>query len=170
MATTMASLWPEAIRPGIQSPKMLLDIQAKALNEQTRGYLTGAVTQVAISSGAMEFTELKFAFVAPAIGYDYPVLTILHEKDLPYPLIVLAEEFENPNTENLRRLTLLEGRIKFKDIREDPACARTDEGLLKILKHIFSSSRVVAIAQSLIARVEEEAKREDAGSEKLGEV
>jgi hypothetical protein len=164
MATTMASLWPAAIRPGIQSPKMLLDIQGKALFEQTRGYLSGAVSQEAISSGSLEFTELKFALVAPAIGYDYPVLSILHETDLPYPLVVLAEEFENPNSENLRRLALLEGRIKLKGIRDDPGCARTDEELLEILRQIFSSSRVVAIAQSLIARVEEEAKEEDGGS------
>jgi hypothetical protein len=70
-------------------------------------------------------------------------------------------EYEDPNSGNLRRSAFLEGRIKFKDIREDPGCARTDEELLQILKNVFSSSRVVAIAQSLISRVEEEAKEEE---------
>lgn len=148
------------IRPGVQSPKTLLNVQAKALFEQTRGFLTGTVSQESINSGTLDFTELKFTLVATAIGYDYPVLTILHEKDLPYPLVVFAEEFENPNVGNLRRPAILGGKIKFSEIKEDPTCARTDEGLLKILKQVFSSSRVVAIAQSLIARVQEEARDE----------
>src|SRR5580692_10676298 len=100
MATTTASLWPELIRPGVQSPKMLLDIQAKALNEQTRGFLTGAVNQESISAGARVFTELKFAIAAPSLGYDFPILTIFHEKNLPYPLLVNAEEIR-PKTESL---------------------------------------------------------------------
>jgi hypothetical protein len=159
MATTTASLWPEVIRPGVQSPKILLNVQAKALSEQTRGFLTGKVSQESIDSGAMKFTELKFTLVAPAIGYDYPVLTILHEKDLSYPLLVQAEEL-NPDSE-MRRRFLLEGQIKFKDLGEEAAgCARTDQALMKLLQIIFSSSRVVAIAQSLISRVEEEAKEE----------
>jgi hypothetical protein len=164
MATSITSMWPELIRPGVQSPKMLLDIQGKALFEQTRGYLTGAVSQEAIGSPPVEFTELRFAIVAQAIGYDYPVLTILHEKGLPYPLVVLAEEFENPNNGNLRSEALLEGRVKLKDIKEDPACVRTDEGLMKVLRQIFSSPRIVAIAQSLISRVEEENKDKDASA------
>jgi len=165
MATTMASLWPEVIRPGIQSPKILLDIQGKALNEQTRGFLTGAVTQEAISSGSSVFTELKFAIIAPALGYDYPVLTVLHAKDLAYPLLVQAEEFK-PGCDAARQ-NLLQGKMKFDQVAEiGEFFVKTDEGLHKILGKIFSSSRVVAVAQSLIARVKEETKEEAGGEDK----
>jgi hypothetical protein len=116
MVATVASLWPEVIRPGVQSPKNLLEIQAHASLEQTRGYLSGLVQQTVPNRSPKMFIELKFSLYAQPIGYDYPILSILHEQELMYPALVTAELFKPECDRN--RQDVLDGNLNLPDLQD----------------------------------------------------
>src|SRR5947199_261917 len=87
------SLWPALIKPGILSPHQILQAQAAALVEQTAGILSGVLAMKAYQTGDTRFSLITFDLHSAALKYSYRLLSVLHQQDLPYPLIVDADIF-----------------------------------------------------------------------------
>jgi hypothetical protein len=153
MSQDPSSLWPSGIRAKIQSPKALLKIQAEALARQTEGVLNGDVRQ---KEGQEDRTAFSFDIVVPALdNYRHPILNVAYRKELPYPCVVQAEFFRSSNAYDL---FMNQGML----LRASDNVAENDDEFLSILSIVLQSPQVVSVAQSLIARAEED--QDDSGA------
>lgn len=144
MSDDVTSLWSSEIRPEIQSPVSILRTQARALQRQTGGVLTGDIGSKVMDENKV---VLSFDIVVPALEqYRQRILNVGHTKDLPYPCIIDAELFRGDNN---AYTNFLESGQVYTGVRN---AAKNDAEFLDIIGNVLRSSHVVSVAQSLIAR------------------
>lgn len=157
------NLWPNTIRAGILSPEAILRNQGTALSEQTAGLLEGRVITEECGTGKKAYTLIHFELFAPAIGYSNRILTLYHDEGLVYPAVMEAPEMPYAQVlHNLRGET-----AKATAVVPYPKGNRidSDAALYKVLAEVFASPRVVAVAQSMIARASEAVGGNGVGTE-----
>jgi hypothetical protein len=98
MPSSVNSLWPEQIKPGILSPRQILSTQASALSGMTKGVLVGELTE---SKREDELVVLTLDMYAPLIDYRHRVLTASHSSVLPYPVLLDAAVFRPKGIQNI---------------------------------------------------------------------
>jgi len=148
MSQEFISLWSNQIRPKILTPRAILRAQAEALAKQTGGLLLAEIKDNQRENGMV---ELDFSFVVPALGgYRHWILTVGDKTDLPYPSMVDAQIFRGSGSQpNLQHA--LEKRVFI-------ACeyrANSDDEFIELVSQVLTSSSVLSVAQSLIARASE---------------
>jgi hypothetical protein len=149
MSSPIPNLWSPLIRPKVLSPRTILRAQALELPKMTGGLLEADIVESQVTKeGAEEVrTVLSFDIVAPSLNYRHRILSLAYEKDMPYPVFVEAEALGFRSSIFLRAFlnaSLAPGeRINRAD---------SDEALVLLLKKVFTSSEVLGITQSIIAR------------------
>ena len=149
MSRDLTSLWSDQIRPKILSPRAILKAQAEALAQQTGGLLLAEIKENQLDNGMV---KLDFSIVAPALeGYRHRVLTVAHQMDLPYPSVVDSQIFRHlhPDSRESLQRALETGKLPLA-YRAD-----SDEEFIQFVQQILTSSSVLSVAQSLIARASE---------------
>jgi len=132
MVQNIESLWSPDIKATAMTPLTILKGQAGALALQTDGVLLAEITREQIENGRI---SLSFDLVAPALrGSRHRIMKVIHDKDLPYPADVDAEVFDD---------------IAY-------ATASSDHEFTRLVKKVLNSSPVLSVAQSLVARANEE--------------
>jgi hypothetical protein len=138
------SLWPPDIKPTTQSPFAILDLQARALTQQTEGVLAGDLRVAKDDQGR---TTLYLDMVVPALGgYRQEVLTATHKTEQVYPVRVDAACFRW-----IAVLATVPGLSGKKPENE----AASDEEFRRVVEKVLHSDEVKSVAQSLIARSNE---------------
>lgn len=126
MNSTKPSLWPSDIQPTIESPREILEGQARVLRDLTRGILTAEVR--VIHDDSEKRLTLCLDMIGPGRGSRHRLLTASHAIDRTYPCIVQAEsELSDP-------------------------LANSEGELRGLIAQALQSSDVKALASSLIAR------------------
>jgi hypothetical protein len=138
------SLWPPDIKADVQSPRTILDLQAKALSRQTNEVLLGEVQTSYDKEKGTVFVSLDI--VVPALnGLRRRLLTASHRTDMIYPVKVEAACFAD-------------GRLEvdeFGRLRAPRNEAASDNDFRDLLAKVLRSDEVKAIAVSLVARANE---------------
>jgi hypothetical protein len=121
------SLWSPEIKPGILSPRDILDMQAVALREQTGGTLNADVRTAQDQSEDASY--VIFDVVAPTLGSArHRILTARYFAERIYPCHVDAD--------GLRAAEV----------------ANSDEEFRELVRQVLNSGEVKALCQSLISR------------------
>jgi hypothetical protein len=150
---TVPSLWSAEIRPGIQSPWAVLNAQAEALEKQTNGILVGFLGREELGG---QKVRLWLDIVVPELN-DY------HHR-------VLVANYSEENLENLYPVELDAEVLRRNKQLSSPYSANSEKELNEVVAQVLTSERVVAAAQSLIAKVtdarikKEQAAKKVAGS------
>jgi len=152
MSQSTASLWPESIRADVETPYAILRTQAATLHALTSGVLEGTVEATRLDSPDI---SLRLSVHAPALNYKHLILSVKHQKTLPYPATVRAECFE-------------EGGSRFDFTEGTSRSARNPESLKSIVRDVLRSPEVEGVLVSLIARSNDPSEPEYAGSEEEG--
>lgn len=158
MTASTQSLWSEQIVAQTQTPTMILHGQAEALTKQTQSVLVGEI----VMRRQQQDTETSFRILAldirvPALNdYRHRLLMLVHEEDMPYPVALRLSGHLPSNLAYLLSPTI-ELVDEFGPHGEipNPDLAENDKQLIKLLQHALTSSKVISIAQSLIARANE---------------
>jgi len=144
MAQVIDSLWSPTIRPTILSPFAILDLQARALTQQTNGILVGDV-KVAHDEDK-KTTYLHLDLIVPALNYRQRALTAEHAADMIYPVRIDAAYFRRGLFRPIAALpAIFEGRKLETD-------AASDEEFRHLVEKVLKSDEVTSLALSLIAR------------------
>jgi len=155
MSDRIINLWSKAIKKDVLSPKVILNMQARAIESLTGGILQGEVRENEEAEGRV---TLSFFLVVPALrDYRHQIVKIAHRKDLPYPAVVQAEIFSGLT--NLFRSFVIKGELPATKNQ-----ANNDEELLEIVGAVLKSAQVTSVAQSLIARANEVLEGNDGAS------
>ena len=155
MSERITSFWPDEIRPELLSPRAILKAQAEALANQTGGVLLAEIKSTQTDSGIV---ELNFDIVVPALnGYRHRILTVAHDKDLPYPAMIDAETFRPGSLRHLQ-FFLERGELSsgLSQSRAD-----SDTEFIDLVKMVLRSTSVLSAAQSLIVRASEALSEDD---------
>jgi len=130
MSQRMDSLWSPDIKPGLLSPRDILELQAMALREQSGGTLTAEIRLV--HDKAEGAIYLVFDIVAPSLGSDrHRVLTVRYFAERMYPCHLDAEGLDSNEA------------------------AYSDEEFKELVRRALHSGAVKSLALSLIARAKE---------------
>ncbi len=135
MADTIPSLWPESIKQTVLTPLAILRTQANALRQVTKGVLEGEVSSVE----AENQVEHQLDVIAPALDYRHRILSVRHEREMPYPARVRSEVLDPLG----------------KEVWDDDA-------LIGLLAEVLATDLVKAVILSLIARSNEQRNPSDA--------
>jgi hypothetical protein len=167
MAENSESMWPEEIRPSVQSPYSILATQADALTKQTGGVLVGKVT-----GGGTEnnLVLLSLSMVVPTLGdFTQHIMTVRHKAGMPYPAVVDAELFRALDPvglaaaiQSIQSMQVeLTGRSAPLDPEEQRPANRadSDKELMEMVRKVIRSRYIVSVAQSLISRAEDRMAR-----------
>lgn len=127
MSHINSSLWPPDIQATIETPREILEGQAHVLREQTRGILTAEIRVIRDDSEGRVTHCLDL--IAPIRDGRHRILTTSHGTEQSYPCVVQAD------AEVL-----------------DPV-ASSDTEFRELIRQVFQSPGVKALASSLIARV-----------------
>jgi hypothetical protein len=127
MVQTSHSLWPTDLQATVDSPREILEGQARVLRELTGGNLTADLR--IIHDDCEQRITLCLDMIGPSKGCRHRILTASYSTDQMYPCIVQAEaELTEP-------------------------LAHTDGELRDLIRQILQSPEVKALASSLIAKV-----------------
>lgn len=126
MSHPNCSLWPPDIHPTIESPREILDGQARVLRDLTRGCLTAEV-RVIHDEYEQRLTICLDMIASGGVG-RHRILTASHSTDQIYPCVVQAPA-----------------------ALEDPV-ANSDHELRELIRQVLQTSEVKALAASLIAK------------------
>jgi hypothetical protein len=131
MTKPLGSLWSDSIRVTARSPLTILRLQADYLEKTTKGLLEGLID----SDSNGNRMKHSFQVVAPAAdGYRKELLSVTHDRQLPYPATFLTANSADPRS---------------------TAVADTDLEFVEILEAILSSPWVTRVILALIARSNE---------------
>ena len=96
MAGTGQSFWPEDIDVGVLSPREILETQANALAEITKGLVTAQIMETTQAADPKALTsQLQLVMVAPNLRYRRQILTVRYAMDQMYPATVDADCFRD---------------------------------------------------------------------------
>jgi hypothetical protein len=124
------SLWSPDIKPGLLSPRDILELQAMALREQSGGMLSAEIRLAHDKAEAAIY--LIFDMVAPSLGGDrHRVLTVRYFAERMYPCHLTAE---------------------CPDAND---AAFSDEEFKELVRRALHSGEVKSLALSLITRAKE---------------
>lgn len=124
------SLWSPDIKPGILSPRDILDLQAIALREQTDGLLNAEVRTVLDRSEGAVYLILDV--IAPTLGDErHRILTARHFADRIYPCHLDAQGLRSAEV------------------------AHSDPEFRELVRQVLHSGEVKAMALSLIVRAKD---------------
>ena len=126
MTHTIRSLWSHDIQPTIESPREILEGQARVLRDLSGGSLTAEVR--VIHDDCEERLTLCLDMIGPGQTGRFRIFTVSHATERIYPCVVQAES----------ALT-------------DPT-ANSESELRDLVRQILQSSEVKALASSLIAK------------------
>jgi hypothetical protein len=130
MSQRTDSLWSAEIKPGLLSPRDILELQAMALRDQSGGLLNAEIRQA--HDRAEGTIYLIFDIVAPSLSGDrHRVLTVRYFTERMYPCHLDGEGL---------------------DANE---AAFSDEEFKDLVRRALHSGEVKSLALSLIARAKE---------------
>lgn len=154
---TVASLWSSDIKPNVLSPFAILDPQAQALTEQTKGLLVGEL-KVA-HDNEKKTTSLTLDLIAPVLNnYRRRILTATYRTDMLYPVMVDADSFRR----TARRIPEPAGFNPFASPKKAANEASSDEEFQRLVEQVLQSPEVTAVAVSLIAQINDvQQKKQD---------
>lgn len=148
----MPSLWSTSIKTDVRSPLSILSEQAQLLTNQTKGLLVGDVSSKLDSSKKSVVHSLDI--VVPLLdGYRHRILAATHADSMVYPVKVDAAIYEvdtSPVAQMLRDLQTTRDRKKPENVAE------SDGQFMSLVGSVLESAEVVAVAQSLIAKANDE--------------
>jgi hypothetical protein len=148
MATASTSYWSPAIQPGVATPWMILEDQARALEVQTEGVLRAEV--LSTSDKATKTRILWLDIVVPDMdGYRYRVLSVTHQWDMIYPATIDADCFRRKGVEQL------DEALKIVRGAKPENRAASDTEFRTLVQRVLQSDEVTSVAVSLIARANE---------------
>src|SRR5207244_13081321 len=88
--------WPPVLKPNILTPAAILQQQAQALGEQTKGVLVGAVVKG--SSPDTSKVLLHLDIIAPALdNYRRRILSAHHEANAAHPVFLDSPVLPDPS-------------------------------------------------------------------------
>ena len=157
MAVAVDSLWSPDIKPTTQSPRSILDVQARAISQQTNGLLVGEVR--ASRDELSNSVYLNLDIVVPALhNYRQRILTATHALATIYPVRVDSELltpflFEKPRERMGQIITSTEANANL---------ASSDEQFRNLVGQVLRSHPVTSLAQSLIAQANDVLSARDA--------
>ena len=157
MAKGTLSLWPDAIRPSVKTPATILAAQAKELSLQTDGVLVGELT----TANQGKNTVYALDIFVPKLDYRHRVLTAAHAVGLFYPVVVDADVFR---TKFVTAAAPIIQAVTGRKVPNQENEAASDGELVELVKRVLTSTEVVGVAISLIARVEEVTEQEKVGA------
>jgi len=135
MATDISNLWPlDAIHVDVRTPRDILLMQTGQLQQATKGLLESQVH----TTEAKEGVSHRFDIIAPALGnYRHSVMTVKHSRDMPYPTTIssIADTLSERMSTDINR-------------------QYTEEDFIERVREILGSVQVVAVIQSLLARIQ----------------
>lgn len=162
MSRSIRNLWPAHIRSTVQSPRAILEGQARALTAQTNGVLVG---DVVISKGDTEESVIiTLDIVVPLLGGSrHRVLTARHTTNLVYPVTLTADIFRKSKPTAIE-IAREQQRTLLGEPPERPANrASSDQEFIELVGKVLQSESVVAVAQSLLARAADAAAEQEHG-------
>lgn len=166
MEVEIPNLWPlDAIKVDVRTPLDILRAQAGQLQQASQGLLESQVNTTETEKGVAH----QFDIIAPALGnYRHTIMTVRHSGDMPYPVQIQSiadvsyEEFkikEQQITIQTRTPSLLSSfgdGTRVLDHQERLIISReayTEDDFIFKVRYILRSGKVVALIQSLLARV-----------------
>jgi hypothetical protein len=156
MAGIGQSFWPEDIDVGVLSPREILETQAKALAEITKGLVTAEIMETTDTSDPKGLaTQLQLVLIAPNLSYRRQILTIRHAFQLVYPATVDAECFREKDLFATQRLIKDTTGLEWPTNLPTPTTAVTDRDLETLIKTVLRSAEVKSVLTSLIAKSKE---------------
>jgi len=143
MPETIPNLWPDDIRVDIQSPSVILKVQADHLTRLTGGVLEGDVETV--TSG--ENVQHRLVIVARSYrGYRHALVAALHKRNLPYPVEIREQSLGKPTPPD-------DPHSEEREVTYPSASS--DDRMQDLLRKALRSDSTVAIISSLIANSNE---------------
>jgi len=140
---SIPNLWPDDIRVDIQSPFVILKVQADYLTRLTGGVLEGVIETE--TSG--ENIQHRLVIVARSYHcYRHALVTALHKRNLPYPVEIREQ--------SLAKLTPSDEPHSDEPEVTYPS-ASSDDRMQGLLQKALRSDSTVAILSSLIANSNE---------------
>jgi len=132
MVSVDDNLWPvDQLQLDAVTPLTLVKTQAAQLGKMTGGVLIAEVVTSETEEGK---TEHAIDVVAPSLDYRYRILAVWHDKDVFYPVTVW-------------------------DVYGEGTLVPSQSGVIAIMQRALASDRVVAVLNSLIARINEAASK-----------
>jgi hypothetical protein len=149
MTVTGQSFWPENIDVGVLSPKEILETQANALADITKGLVTAKIIETTVATDKAPTFQLQLILVATNLTYERQILTISHGIQLFYPATVDADCFRTRPPPLMRELIKDATGMEWPT---DAPTAVTDRDLGTLVKTVLRSDEVRSLLTSLIAR------------------
>ena len=133
MASVEDNLWPvDQLQLDAVTPLTLVKSQAAQLGKMTGGVLNAEVVTSETEDGRIEHA---IDVVAPALDYRHRILTVQHDKDVVYPVAIWD--------------------IYGKGFPIIPSQLQ----VIRIMQNMLADDHVVAVLNSLIARINESASQ-----------